>query len=308
MGDNSVATLPKILSKDFKPFWKEDLSDDQYHSKNEFMGSSGLKQILRSPLHFYELVAKGSDERETPALRLGKLIHAAVLEPDRFTKNMVVSPDFNRRSKTGRESEKRWLEERLQSDIVVGQKEYDTILAVVERIYEHPVARGVLAGGEREWSGFFRDDRTGVACKIRPDLMFRSDGMILDVKTCLDASRTEFQRAIWKYRYDLQAAFYLNGARIIEGRNFDQYFILAVEKTPPYLSALYQVDGAAIETGEIAFRKALRRYCTSISMNKWPGYQDMAESISVPEWALKVTEEDYPEHEQEEEKFYDGGE
>lgn len=302
---DQVATLPKILSKDFKAFWKKDLSDDQYHSKNEFMGSTGLKQMLRSPLHFYELVAKGRDDRTTPAMRLGRLIHAAILEPDRFKKNMVVSPDFNRRTKVGKESERRWLEERLQSDIIVTQKDYDTILAVVERVYDHPVARGVLAGGEREWSGFFRDDRTGVACKIRPDLMIRDEAMILDVKTCLDASQNAFSRAIWQYRYDVQAGFYLNGASIIDEVQYEQYFILAVEKNPPYASALYRLDGAVMESGEIGFRKALRRYCECISVNRWPAYQEMAEPISLPDYVLKQVEEDFDQHERSEEEHYE---
>lgn len=257
------------------------------------MGSSGLKELLRSPRHFYYRHGLQIPPPETAAQRIGKLVHAAILEPERYQVHLKVMPKFDKRTNAGKAAYEDFMAARNAEDICVSQEDHDLVLNVIEQVYKHPVARGVLLGGEREWSGFFREPQTGLLGKIRPDLMVRDEGMILDVKTTTNASRSAFEKQIAQFRYDVQAAWYLHGAAQIDPNvEWRQYYLLAVEKTEPFVSSLFRMDNAALLCGEIAMRKALSRYLECTKSNHFPGYQEVAEYCSVPQWLLNETEMD----------------
>ncbi len=300
--ETPLVVLPRFLDKSFKNAWKPDVSNDDYHRLNEYMGSSGLKLLLRSPKHFYWRYGLGNIESETPAMRIGKLVHAAILEPERYSKNLRVQPAFDKRTNAGKAAHADWMGARGPQDVIVSQEDHDIILNVIEEVNNHPVARGILLGGEREYSGFFREPKTGMASKIRPDLMLRDQGMILDVKTTTDARKSAVTHQIAKYRYDLSAAFYLMGAAQIDQEiPWNQFYLLFVEKTKPFVSNLFRLDNAALETGEIAMRKAISTYAQCVSLNKWAGYSEAADWVSVPDYILKSSEMDYDEQQAEDE-------
>jgi hypothetical protein len=86
------------------------LRADLYHARPE-LGSTALREILRSPLHYYVAYEAPEGERvvrtETTALRVGTLVHAAALEPERWASDFVCAPDVNRSTKAGKEA---WAE------------------------------------------------------------------------------------------------------------------------------------------------------------------------------------------------------
>ena len=61
---------------------------------------SGAKELLKSPLHYKHYLA--AERKETPALRVGSLTHAKVLEPHNAITNFTIAPDVDRRTKDGR--------------------------------------------------------------------------------------------------------------------------------------------------------------------------------------------------------------
>jgi exodeoxyribonuclease VIII len=69
----------------------------------------------------------------------------------------------------------------------------------------------------------------GALVRCRPD-WYHPGGLILDVKSCQDASPAAFAKDIARYRYDMQAAFYLDVMRHA-GFKAERFIFLAVEKT-----------------------------------------------------------------------------
>ena len=106
------------------------------------------------------------------------------------------------------------------------------------------------------------------------------------MKSTENAQRTAFQRSCVSYDYDLQAAVYLEGLRIVFGRDFDFSF-LAFEKEEPYGVALYGAPDAMIERGQRRFREALAKFKVCRETGCWPGYQPDGdyEVLEWPRWA-----------------------
>ncbi|TCO70245.1 PD-(D/E)XK nuclease-like domain-containing protein [Rhodovulum euryhalinum] len=150
--------------------------------------------------------------------------------------------------------------------------------------------------GVAELSCYWVDEETGVLCRCRPDF-WRFNGVIADLKTCRDASFDGFQKSIWDWRYHVQAAFYLDGIREairqggfhgVEELPEPAHFVFgALEKVEPYASATYLAVPEMLEIGRREYRKDLRTYADCLSSDKWPGYGDKIQPISLPEWVLR---------------------
>lgn len=94
--------------------------------------------------------------------------------------------------------------------------------------------------------------------RVRPDrLLVRKEEplAIIDWKSCRDASHKSFKSDFYKFRYDLQAAFYCD---VLEIPLYNFYFV-AIEKEFPYNSAVYSLSedtimNTAMALGEVKSR------------------------------------------------------
>jgi exodeoxyribonuclease VIII len=253
------------------------------------LNAHGIIALNKSPLHYHSEYILKKNKKVTPALDFGHKMHAALLEPSMFKERVIVSPKFDKRTKKGKE-ELTEFESTLKPDsIVVTQEQADQLTGMLKSILNHKIASGLLKNGIAEHSGYFY--REGILCKIRPDYL-RSDGVVIDLKTTMDASMKTFQRSIVNYNWHIQAAWYNYGSKIITGRQKDIFIYLAVEKTEPFACAVYVADPTILEKGEIECDKAFYKYKECLKTNRWPGYQVEAENISLPYWAMWEDQDD----------------
>lgn len=69
------------------------MENDFYNKPFDFSYSS-LNKLLWNPQSFYQLYILGNREEKTEAhLVQGKIIHALLLEPDKFNDQFIISPD-----------------------------------------------------------------------------------------------------------------------------------------------------------------------------------------------------------------------
>lgn len=278
--------FPERTEKKGKPFWKAGIPEEQYHALRTFLSASGLKEALRSPKHFYYQFVLGNSRKETPALELGRVIHAAVLEPERFIRDMVTKPKFDLRSRFGKSKAEQWLAEN-ENKIHVDEKTHEVVLGILNSLSANKTISAMLSKSATEVSGFGYDPKTGLKLRIRPDAFLQAEGMILDIKSAVDASEKAFKRAVWDYGYYLQAAFYCFVASQIEGRKIEMFRWVVCEKSPPYDVAVYECDPAWMEIGEMDVRRALNRIDECLRTGVWYGYQrDGSEWLSPPLWLI----------------------
>lgn len=187
-----------------------------------------------------------------------------------------------------------WLQNN-QNRIVLSQDQWDQLHAMRDAVWNHPAASGVLQ---------------------------RGNNMVVDLKTTDDASLEGFSKSIANWRYDVQHPYYLDGlceaieqsggelpeAAVIGAAELSAYWIdketgvlcrcrpdfwrgypkhfifIAVEKKPPYAVGVYKLDEESVELGRAQYRTDLRVYAECKANDKWPGYGDKIQTISVPGW------------------------
>lgn len=262
------------------------MADEDYHTTIA-LGSGQLREALTSPSHFYHRVLCGVRAEPTAALEFGRMAHLAVFDQERFWERAVSLPEFDRRTKQGKEDYASWLGDHPAEIIIVKQEDLDAFKGMKASLQRHPVARGLLEKGVAEQPGFFH--HRGILGKLKPDWRISGE-YIVDLKTTIDASKRSFERSILEYRYHVQAAWYLLGAKKIEQKPH-QFIFLAVEKKRPFEVGVYVAGEEVIELGDRLVEKGIDRILRGIETNRWPGYSEQAKPISLPPWAFYDDEE-----------------
>ena len=260
---------------------RPNISNEDYHA-DPALGSSRARNLLGScPLKVKHSMAQPSPS--TPALRNGSLIHTAALEPALVDVEFGCKPseiDGNSsRTKAYKdaiaemeaaEPNKRWLPE----------ADYNMCMEVAASARQHPLLMEMLyhPASKVEHTGFFEVE--GTPCKVRPDLYNSETGMVLDLKTTLDASEKGFAKSVRQFGYAFQAAFYMTGLRAM-GERPKQFVFLVVEKSEPYATACYALDNNDIEKEIPRVLESIKLYGECLRTDVWPGYTDDIKTLNL---------------------------
>lgn len=266
----------------------EQISNAEYRQR-EGISASDLKKMIKS-MATWKYAKDNPEETDTPALKFGRAYHKFCLEPYDFDNEYVVSPKFDRRTKEGKEAYAKF-EKEAEGKEVIDEDTYQTLTEMRTALYQTPYVKKLIYG-EHEKSFFWKDAKTGVLCKCRPDSYgeFGSQPIIVDLKTCTDAETSAFMRDAIKFGYDVQAAHYTEGLEtIFKGKTFSFVFI-AQEKNAPYLVNVLQADDYFMQNGRLIRDSLLETYNKCVELGEYPGYMGFAEdniniqSLSVPAW------------------------
>jgi len=177
----------------------------EYHKNTEKISKSGLDLIHKSPLHYWErYLNPAAQERKTPALILGSAVHCAVLEPGEFGKRYAIAPEVDRRTKEGKEIMANF-EASIEGLEVISKADSVICERIMEAINKHDEASLLMSKITEVEKVIEVEDM-----KCRPDAIIEPLNLIIDLKTTDDASQRTFGRSALKYRYDVQAAFYID--------------------------------------------------------------------------------------------------
>ena len=261
-------------------------TNTEYHA-DPAVSASHLHAVAASPYHYWKRFVDPNRQRLEPtaAMRLGTLVHCAVLEPDQLLQRYGVCGPRN--TKAGKEQAAE-----MEAAGIEAVSEADMALAksMCAAVREHPAAAALLQSGKAEQSFWWDDQATGLRCKCRPDWCFGST--IVDLKTTTDASPAGFAKSVANFRYHVQQEHYLAGMAA------DRFIFLAVEKTYPFAVGVYQLDADARAHGAELRRQNMQMIADCRAINEWPGYGTGIEPLSLPSWALRpdlttITSDDF---------------
>lgn len=272
------------------------LPEDIYHA-HEAISSTDLKDLLQSVAHYLD-----PDTRNTgPAAVLGDMVHALVLEPDRFARQYHQLPDF----KEDRKAYYRAKDEaEMQGKEGVSTDFWETAHRVRDKVLEHPTA-GKLFNRSKPNAGAevtalapvdYRNLPSEAATldiwtKMRADFVVPGD-YIVDLKTTRNGNPDKFSRDAANLGYHISAAWYLNvWNRTCELLDLpyaiSDFVTVAAETYPPHNVAVYVWDEAALELGEDQANEAVWRwvdYLLTPPGARESGYGDELQMLSLPGW------------------------
>lgn len=265
------------------------MTEKQYRA-HPAVSRSELWRISESPEKFRYY--KDNQEEPTPALLFGQLFHKMALEPETLHDEFAIIPDFDRRTKAGKEAYSQFLSEADGKTIVTGDM-FALSEAICKSLYSSGFAKKLLSG-VHEKVFFWTDELTGEECKCRVDCITEVGELplIIDIKTCACAESEAFMKAAIKHGYDFQSGMYTEGVKVCTGKQHGFVFI-AVEKEPPYAVNILQADKLFITRGYDLFREYIGIYHDCKMTDNWYGYlgrHNMINNLGLPSYLAKEVE------------------
>jgi len=271
-----------------------EMSNAKYHA-HKAISKSKLDAARKSGRHLADMLF-GPPRESKPHFDLGTVLHASALPGEDADEIAVRKPEgMDMRTKEG----KAFLAEH-KGKIILNASDAYSLDQMMLSLREHPFSAGLVNGdlkGKAEQSFFCTDAETGLELKARPDFILDDYSLILDLKTTVDASPKGFQRSVANYRYFVQASHYLDVIEGATGTRPQAFLFVAVEKTRPFSTAVYMADQAMIDFGKQQAREDLNNIAQWIADDKFPGYSERVEEISLPKWMLPKEDGGQPEFE-----------
>ena len=233
-------------------------SNEEYHSRPG-ISASGLKMIYKESVNKY-LKRKPF---ESKSMALGTAVHSALLEPDEFSREYLVLPKIDRRTKDGKNEYNNYMS-KANNKTLLASEDYNIINEINKNLKKNKLAKFYLEG-QKEISHYGQYNNIDV--RVRPDVINMHRGYIADVKTCRNNSPKNFKSDVYKYAYHLQAAFYMD---MIDG--IDHFKFITVETVYPYTVEVYTLSDEMIEQGRNAWKQAFSDYEMYLETGVVPSY------------------------------------
>ena len=256
------------------------------YARIEAVNWSTLKLMGRSPAHYHHALLQ--PQEDTTALRIGRAIHMAVFEPEKFASCVARWEGGTRRGKD-------WdvfCADHKGMDILT-EAEHDLCLSVGQAVRIDASAKQYVTGGRGEltvrWNHHHEPSQTDIACKCRLDFVADA-GVICDLKSTMDASPGAFGRQAYRLGYHGQAAWYRDGYAAATGRDLP-VVIVAVEKQAPFAVKCYRVTEKQLQLGRDMYRGHIDLLAHCRAHSDWPAYGPESD-LELPAWASDDDEAD----------------
>lgn len=296
---------------------------DELRIGRDVLSATSLTTMFQSPKHFYSRHILKEIE-STPAMEDGKIIHKAVLEPDKFNEEYFVDDkndflvtvedlkntitDLNEKPVKGNKGDlinqllaldpnaKIWEThlERMaeQNKKLVKPEMWEKCKRICEEAKNHKWLKYALQGGMIEQPAWWEHE-SGAVISMRMDFFHPEMGaakrpVIIDLKKARTAAPNDFAKTIWNNGLYIQAAVYVDGIKKITGLD-PLYAWAVVEDKPPYAIETYAADFGLLEAGRAVYNKMILKYFECKSTNYWPSYTNgSVTNISLPAWAFSA--------------------
>lgn len=257
------------------------------------ISQSKLKDLKRSPKHFWtkHLAPNRESNTTTDAMQFGKAVHACLFEHQLFMDTYIVKPNVDKRTKDGKLAFAEFVANSAGKTIISAD---DMVAAkrICDAVLNKKTSKILLNNGIAEHELYWIDSGTGINCKakldyfIEPCYQFPS-GLIIDLKTTINAEPNDFAKSIYTFGYYNQLAFYCNAVKTIyQTPDYPVFIFIPVEKTAPYECSFLAGDETMLNIGLQENRRLLNLYSYCMESGKWYGYDDHVQTIGLPNWAI----------------------
>jgi hypothetical protein len=262
----------------------EQATIDAYHRDVSRDSSSSLRLFEESRERYAAIRVFGTLQpaEPTPAMRLGNVLDAMLLDEENFAKRYTLAPKCDRRTAAGKRT---WADfcATANGRTVITVDEFEQAQAMCEGVRRNLWARHWLeADGDRQRTFTWEHAATGLGLKCRTDKALRN-GLIGDLKMTGRSLRPDaWARTCLNYVYHGQAALYLDGT------GADTWVWVVVSDEPPHECAVYAMGPRTRKMGQYRNEATLHELAECKRSGDWSGEfsRDLHE-VELPEWELR---------------------
>lgn len=275
---------------------KQDVEAADYH-RAIGITKSGLMMLRKSPAHYWNWLNSES-EPSTQAMNLGTAAHTLLFEPERWAKDILITPDDAPKKPTKAQMEAKkpseeamasmawWADFNKKSEgkCVINQEQMLQAKGIVSAVLGCeeilPLLKHPSAKTELSISAIETVEGIDIKCKMRCDMLTEDGKTILDLKTCVDSSYDEFSRSFMSMGYWMQAAHYIATARLA-GIPVERFIFIAVEKEQPHCVSLYQLNNDSLQRAFAIRARLLKVLAQCTASGKYPASNGVSD-LTMP--------------------------
>lgn len=243
----------------------------EYLSDKERVSASDIKLFLHSPRSYYFEKfekKKEEDEEQKRHFIVGSALHELILEPHLFEQHYCISRKFDMRTKKGKEDSETFANSN-QGKVILYLDEVEMINNMAQEALKNETFKFLIKNSTRELTIHTEDEgRTGLGVRLRPDVYCNDKPTLVDLKTCLQSDLRSFRRDVFKFGYDITAAYYID----FSGK--ENYVFAASEKEEPYQFSLFTLSEEIISAGRMKYRMGLELLKWCKEHEYWPDYNE----------------------------------
>lgn len=307
-----------VIKWDGKPITKPGIYSgidiETYHTNlcdGPSISSSGLRKIVsESPADYwatsYLNPARDEDDdtEESSALLLGRAVHHLILGEKNFRDSFVIQPETYIHPKDGKKPWsnnatvcKEWrAEQRKAGRDVLTKSDVDTIVGMAKSVGRDELVQAGILNGLIEHSIFWKDKKTGIWLKARPDnipahamIEGGASADVSDLKTIINVQYKTCDKANEDRGYYMQAALNRQGLAEL-GIKVSTFTLVFVGKKKPWSTRPFVLKEGAMDKGDDVNRLALDVMAACLKSGDWPGpgrgpARDIAEYLDLSDWA-----------------------
>lgn len=266
-----------------QPVFFEGMPEDVYFA-HPALSASGAKLLLPPSCPALYRWQRDHGEKQKRTFDYGKAAHQRVLG---VGPEIVAVEAADWRTKA---AQKQRDDAHAAGQVPLLAAEAAQVDAMADAIRRHPVASVLFdpeRGGRPEVSLFWRDPVYEVDRRARLDwLPASTDGrtIVPDLKTCVSAEPGAFARTVANLGYSLQASWYCDAVRAQGLADEVAFVFVAIEKTPPYLITIFELDATWMRIGRENTERALQVFAECQATGEWPPYTSDVELLTPPAW------------------------
>jgi hypothetical protein len=215
-------------------------SDEHYYGEfgKKFLSNSNIKTLLEDPLNF------GNETEDHVNLVKGSYFHHLTLEPEKI-KDYVIVEASTRTTTLYKDAVKE-----NDGKILLLQKEVEELEALTKTMMANSTAYNLIKDIDVEYEVPGVQKLEGEWWKLKADVVNRTQGLIVDLKTTGDIER--FRYSADTYNYDSQAYMY--------GKYFNMDFVFVVMCKKTGRLGIFDCSPEFLARGKEKVEKAVEAY------------------------------------------------
>ncbi len=264
-------------------FWE--VPREAYFADKDWISASMLEDFKANRYEFFSkhVLKEPQEGEEKHHFTFGKAFHSAILEPEKFEAEVVVSPKFDKRKPAEKQASIEFHASNA-GKVVIDKDDHEMLLRMQDSVFRNADAREWLSlPGRTEQPVRWVQD-SGLQAKCMFDRLV-VDGAVIDLKSSACGTPRAWARDAGLYGYHRRQAWYEDGRASLGLEGDFIFIVVSKEKYPRTFVA--RINPENVELGRNQNYEAALKYQSCLEMQRWVDDDDGVVEVNIPFYFLE---------------------